>query len=62
MTEHDPQTVANSAPEVTTPLPAPPPPKHRSFWLRELPFTLVLALTIAGVAYTTFAKQPIAHY
>src|ERR1700721_596590 len=39
-----------------------PPPKPRSFWLRELPFTVVLILTIAGVAYTTFARRPIAGY
>ena len=48
-------------PEVTTP-PAAPPPQHRSIWLRELPFTIVLTLTIAGVAYTTFSKTPIAGY
>ena len=62
MTEHDPQAAASSAPEATTSPVAPSPPKRRSFWLRELPFTVVLILTIAGVAYTTFAKQPIAHY
>jgi hypothetical protein len=38
-------------------------PEHRrSFWLRELPFTLVLVLTIAGVAYTSFSKKPIVGY
>ena len=26
---------------------------HASFWIRELPFSLVLILTIIGVAYTT---------
>jgi hypothetical protein len=62
MTEQGPRAAASPAPEVTTPPAAPPPPKHRSFWLRELPFTIVLILTIAGVAYTTFAKQPIALY
>ena len=30
-----------------------------SFWVRELPFSLVLILTILGVAYTSFLKQPI---
>ena len=30
-----------------------------SFWIRELPFSLVLILTILGVAYTSFLKQPI---
>jgi len=46
---------------------APPPPlsaapsaSHRlSFWIRELPFALVLILTTLGVAYTSFSKQPI---
>jgi hypothetical protein len=41
-----------------------PPAKaaHMSFWIRELPFTVVLILTIAGVAYTSFSKQPIVAY
>jgi hypothetical protein len=29
------------------------------FWLKELPFSLVLILTLIGVAYTSFSKQPI---
>jgi len=33
-----------------------------SLWLRELPFSLVLILTIIGVAYTSFSKQPIIGY
>ena len=33
-----------------------------SLWLRELPFTLVLILTMLGVAYTSFSKQPIIVY
>lgn len=33
-----------------------------SFWIRELPFSLVLILTMIGVAYTTFSKQPITGY
>ena len=33
-----------------------------SFWIRELPFSLVLILTILGVAYTSFLKQPIIVY
>jgi hypothetical protein len=32
---------------------------HPGFWLRELPFSLVLILTLLGVAYTSFSKQPI---
>ncbi len=30
--------------------------------MRELPFTLVLILTLLGVAYTSFSKQPIVGY
>jgi len=37
-------------------------PAHVSFWLRELPFTIVLILTIAGVAYTSFSKTPLVTY
>ena len=37
-------------------------PRHPSFWLRELPFGLVLVLTLLGVAYTSFSKQPIVGY
>ncbi|MGH6679336.1 MAG: hypothetical protein ACREDL_10515, partial [Bradyrhizobium sp.] len=33
-----------------------------SFWIRELPFSLVLLLTLGGVAYTTFSKQRILIY
>ena len=35
---------------------------HISFWIRELPFSIVLILTILGVAYTSFLKQPIMGY
>jgi hypothetical protein len=35
---------------------------HPSFWIRELPFSLVLILTMIGVAYTSFSKQPITGY
>ncbi len=35
---------------------------HVSFWIRELPFSLVLILTLLGVAYTSFLKQPIMGY
>ena len=35
---------------------------EESLWLRELPFSLVLILTILGVAYTSFSKQPIIGY
>jgi hypothetical protein len=47
----------------------PPPPAgrfqkflHPHFWIRELPFSLVLILTMIGVAYTTFSKKPITGY
>jgi hypothetical protein len=32
---------------------------HLNFWIKELPFSLVLILTLIGVAYTSFSKQPI---
>jgi hypothetical protein len=35
---------------------------HLNFWIRELPFTIVLILTVIGVAYTSFSKQPITGY
>jgi hypothetical protein len=35
---------------------------HLSFWMRELPFSLVLILIMVGVAYTSFSRQPITGY
>ena len=35
---------------------------HVSFWIRELPFSLVLILTLLGVAYTSVLKRPIMGY
>ncbi len=35
---------------------------HLNFWIRELPFSLVLILTTVGVAYTSFSKKPITGY
>jgi hypothetical protein len=35
---------------------------HVGFWAKELPFSLVLILTVVGVAYTSFSKQPITGY
>jgi len=46
----------------SVPVSATRPPHRTSFWLRELPFTVVLLLTLAGVAYTSFSKQPIEGY
>lgn len=37
-------------------------PAQRVFWIRELPFTVVLILMVAGVAYTSFSKNPITAY
>ena len=36
--------------------------RHPNFWIRELPFTVVLLLTLGGVAYTSYSKQPIEGY
>ena len=48
---------AESGSQATPPLPH---ATHRlSFWIKELPFALVLILTTLGVAYTSFSKQPI---
>lgn len=55
------ETPPLSVPSVT----AHPPYHHLlrlSFWIRELPFALVLILTTIGVAYTSFSKQPITGY
>jgi len=41
---------------------SPPPPHDTSFRIRELLFAIVLILTIAGVAYTSFSKRPIVAY
>lgn len=35
---------------------------HVHFWMRELPFALVLILTTIGVAYMSFSKNPITGY
>ena len=35
---------------------------HFNFWMRELPFALVLILTTIGVAYMSFSKKPITGY
>ena len=37
-------------------------PGHPSFWVRDLPFFLVLVLTVIGVAYTSFSNRPIILY
>jgi hypothetical protein len=45
--------------------PAQPPaaqPPRGSFWLRELPYVVVLFLTLFGVAYATFSRQSMVGY
>ena len=56
-TDPDPHQASSSVPHM-----APPRTAYESFWIKELPFTLVLILTIAGVAYTSFSKKPIVGY
>jgi hypothetical protein len=36
--------------------------QRANFWIRELPYILVFILTILGVAYTTYMKQPVMGY
>jgi hypothetical protein len=55
--EQNPHAPASSVPHVSARH-----PPHLSFWIKELPFTLVLILTVAGVAYTSFSKKPIVGY
>jgi len=56
--DRDPHLAPSSLPYVVQPHRT----AHASFWIRDLPFTLVLILTIAGVAYTSFSKKPIVGY
>jgi hypothetical protein len=51
----DPHLAPSSVPHVRPPHRT----AHVSFWIRELPFTLILILIIAGVAYTSFDKATI---
>jgi hypothetical protein len=36
--------------------------RHSGLWTRQLPFGLVLILTVLGVAYTSFSRRPIVAY
>jgi hypothetical protein len=56
--DRDRHPAPSSVPHVTQPRRT----AHVSFWIKELPFTLVLILTIGGVAYTSFSKKPIVGY
>jgi hypothetical protein len=37
-------------------------PRKTSIWIKELPYSLILVLTLIGVAYTSFWNQPIVIY
>ena len=37
-------------------------PERTTLWMKELPYSLVLVLTIIGVAYTSFLRRPIVVY
>ena len=56
--DRDPHPAPSSAPHVAQPRRT----ARVSFWIKELPFTLVLILTIGAVAYTSFSKKPIVGY
>jgi hypothetical protein len=56
--DRNPHPASSNVPHVAQPRPKAP----VSFLIRELPFTLVLILIIAGVAYTSFSKKPIVGY
>jgi hypothetical protein len=58
----DAETGPQATPSSDRPVSTMPEPKRLSFWIRELPFSLMLILTILGVAYTSFSKQPIIGY
>jgi hypothetical protein len=51
-----------SSPEHGSLVPQPGDGPRASFWIRELPFSVVLVLILLGVAYTSFSKQPIIVY
>lgn len=56
--EPDPQAAQPRDAQVGTSVSVP----RESFWIRELPYSLALFLTILGVAYTTFTKHPVVGY
>ena len=53
-------------PQPSAPPPAAQPPAAKppygSFWLRELPYVVVLFLTLFGVAYASFSRQSMVGY
>jgi hypothetical protein len=58
ITEEHRQVPPLSVPQASSPHPA----RHVGFWIRELPFSLVLLLTLGGVGYTSFSKHPVLIY
>ena len=55
-------TAADSGPGPSSVPPVHSRAGHLSFWIRELPFSIVLILTLGGVAYISFSKKPITGY
>jgi hypothetical protein len=55
-------TSPGAQPEPHAPHRPPAPPPYVSFWLRELPFVVVLFLTLFGVAYASFSRQSMVGY
>jgi hypothetical protein len=51
-----PEAAVHPQPEPVTPT------LRHPWWLRELPYALVLALTLFGVAYMSFSRQPMVGY
>jgi hypothetical protein len=49
-------------PSASIPAAAAPHSARGHFWLRELPYAAILVLTIFGIAYTSYSKQPIVGY
>jgi len=49
-------------PHLVPPEPRPRHPPYVSFWLRELPYVVVLILTLFGVAYASFSRQSMVGY
>ncbi|CAH1672810.1 hypothetical protein [Chelatococcus asaccharovorans] len=37
-------------------------PRHSDFWMREMPYLVILIMTACGVGYVSLTRQPIALY
>jgi len=55
-------TMSEARADTLTPSASKLPRPRTSYFLREIPYGIVLLLTLAGVAYTSFSNQPIAGY